>query len=136
MRREFVLPEEDMEYLGCLEREGYVWETVAEGSGQWLIVHDWPVPDGYNHAKVDVALMIPRNYPDAQIDMAYFHPWLDRKDGKPIKATNSRQGLCGIEWQRWSRHRSAQNPWRPGVDNLSIHLTLVTNWLEREFMKG
>ena len=57
--------------------------------------------------------MIPPLYPDAQIDMAYFKPFLARTDGRAIQNLTE----CVIQrekWQRWSRHRTQQNPWRMG----------------------
>ncbi|HLG41022.1 MAG TPA: E2/UBC family protein [Chitinophagaceae bacterium] len=128
MRRQFNLPEEDSEYLNS---SGYGWETIAE-SGNWIIVHDYPVPDGYNVPRVSVALKIETGYPTTQIDMAYFFPQLNRKDGKPIRALTT-IGLDGKHWQRWSRHRTGENPWRVGVDDICTHLAFVTQWLEREF---
>ena len=134
MRRQFELPSFDTQYLQTL---GLKWETIAEHGGKkrWLLLHDWPVPtDGYNVGLAIVALLIAPGYPDAQIDMAYFHPPLARKDGKAIGALAS-HNLDGKTFQRWSRHRTKEAPWRPGEDDVSSHLVLVTDWLEREFEK-
>jgi hypothetical protein len=136
MRIQFELPEEDREHLVYLEGRGLAWETIIEGNSKWLTIHNWPVPLGYNYERVSMSLLIPNGYPDAQIDMAFFLPALQRKDGKSIKATEHIQTIDGKGWQRWSRHRSGQNPWRPGEDNLSTHLSQVRHWLEHEFQKG
>ncbi len=128
MRREFDLPEEDTEYL---ESMGYKWECIKDGQHQWLIVYDYPVPQGYNANQANVALRIDPGYPVSQIDMAYFLPILSTKNGKKINAL-ANQSIEGKIWQRWSRHRTVQNPWRPEVDNVSTHLQFVTFWLERE----
>jgi hypothetical protein len=128
-RSDFSMPETDREHLSATD---YNWETVQEGSSQWLIIRDFLVPEGYNVEKVDVALMIPPGYPSAQIDMAYFHPPLARTDGRGINAL-SPQSIEDKNYQRWSRHRTSQNPWRPDVDDVSTHLSLVRHWLEREF---
>ena len=130
LRKDFLMPEADKEYLAA---SSFNFETVQEGSNQWLIVRDFPVPSGYNTDKVDVALMIPPGYPTAQIDMAYFHPPLVRTDGRAINALSS-QSIEGKNYQRWSRHRTGQHPWRPEVDDVSTHLSLVSHWLEREFI--
>jgi len=129
MRKEFLLPEEDMDYL-----EGYHgnWETIIVNSQRWLILEDYPVLDGYNVENVKLALRIDSGYPNSQIDMVYFFPHLSRTDNKSIGALTN-QPLDNIIFQRWSRHRTSQNPWRPGFDNLESHLMLVNNWLEREF---
>ena len=128
MRRQFILPQQDREYL---DARGLDWETIGAAGGQWLLVHDFPVPAGYNLEKVTAALMIAPGYPDAQIDMVYFYPALARTDGKAINALAS-QMIDSKTFQRWSRHRTAQNPWKPGEDNVSTHLALVEGWLEKE----
>lgn len=129
MRRQFDLPEEDVEHLDAL---GLPWETLAEGGGPWLIIRGFPLPEGYTHDVVDVAVHMTPGYPTAQLDMAYFHPPVARRDGRPIGALSTCT-IDGQAWQRWSRHRTAHNPWRPGVDDVGAHLRLVEHWLEREF---
>lgn len=130
LHRDFDLPEEDVEHL---EARGLPWETLRDGGRQWLLLHGWPVPEGYAQREVTLALMIPPSYPVAQFDMAYFKPALVRTDGQPIGATGTRMSIGGESYQRWSRHRTSQNPWRPGLDGVATHLALVEHWLEREF---
>lgn len=128
MRREFRLPEADEAYLNARELP---WETIVEGGSRWLIIHDYPIPTGYNHATAWVALLIPPGYPDVQIDMVYFSPHLVLASGRTINAL-SPHSLDGKVWQRWSRHRTLANPWRPGIDDVSTHLVLIDDWLARE----
>lgn len=104
---------------------------MRDGNTQWLIFHNWQVPPGYTAETVNIALLIPGNYSDSQIDMVYFKPALARKDGKAINALTS-QVIEGGTWQRRSRHRSVTHPWRPVVDDVASHLTLVDEWLWRE----
>lgn len=130
LRRDFELPDEDTEHL---ESRGLEWETVRDGKSQWLLIHEWPVPKGYNYREVVLALMLPPSYPVAMLDMVYFAPALSRIDGRPIGKTNGKMQIGGKQYQRWSRHRSSQNPWRPGLDCVATHLSLVEHWLEREF---
>jgi hypothetical protein len=99
-----------------------------------VIIHDYPIAAGYNQNKVSVAIKIPTGYPRAPLDMAYFYPAIQRMDGESINATCVQQ-IDGKQFQRWSRHRTALNPWREGVDDLSTHLSLVTFWFEQEFIK-
>lgn len=129
VRRQFDLPAFDTQYLATT---GLEWEAVVESAGRWLLLHDRPVPSGYNVQSACVALQIPPGYPDAQIDMVYFFPALSRKDGQAIGALSD-QALDGKMFQRWSRHRTPSAPWRPGEDDVSSHLVLVDDWLEREF---
>lgn len=128
MRREFLLPEDD---VNMLEFSGYQWETIKSQSN-WVLIHNYSIPQGYNVANVSIALRIDSGYPASQIDMVYFSPFLHRLDGKPIRAL-ANQTIEGNLWQRWSRHRTSENPWRLGVDGITSHLLLVNYWLEREF---
>lgn len=132
MRRQFSLPAEDIQWL---ETSGLTYELVKEGGVLRVILCDFPVPAGYNVRNVAVNLRIESGYPDAQIDMAYFHPPLARQDGHAI-ACVSDDPFDGKTWQRWSRHRTGANPWRPGIDNLHTHMVLVENWLAREIQKA
>lgn len=132
MRREFSLPAEDTEHLDSL---GLSWDAVCEDNKRWVIIRDLLIPEGYTESSVDLALMISLNYPDTHLDMAYFSPPLSLPNGREIKATNARQSLENKQWQRWSRHRTSANPWRPGLDDISSHLTLVRYWIEREVRK-
>lgn len=128
--RVFDLPEEDEEYLNA---RGLSWETVVEGRIQWLLVHGFPLPRGYNCDQATAAIQIPQNYPRAGLDMVFFYPRLSRPDGVSINRTEGTATICNLVFQRWSRHRTQENPWREGLDNVSTHLALVEEWLLREF---
>lgn len=129
MRRDFSLPEQDVEYL---DASGYTWEAIRENNLSWVLIHDFNLPSGYNVTNATAALRIDNGYPTSQIDMVYFFPHLHRADGKSINALVM-QSIDGKQYQRWSRHRTSNNPWRRELDDISTHLSLVTNWLEREF---
>lgn len=132
MRRHFVLPEQDIDYLEASHNK---WETLTDGRFSWIIIYDFPVPSGYNQQIVNVALRIDPGYPVSQIDMVYFNPHLRLNSNKIIGASNAIQTIDGKNWQRWSRHRTGHNPWRPGVDDISTHLQIVAFWIERELKK-
>lgn len=131
MRREFDLPEGDREFL---EARGFPWETISEGR-RWLLVSSLFVPAGYKSSEATVALQIEASYPDTQIDMAYFFPPLELVSGRAIAALASKR-IDGRMFQRWSRHRTAENKWRPDVDCVATHLAQVTAWLNRELEKS
>lgn len=131
VRKEFDLLPEDSEFL---KNYGLPWEAI-NSNGQWILLHDFTTPEGYNHTKVTVAIRLETGYPQSELDMAYFFPKLTRTDGKAIGQTQVNQNIDGKEFQRWSRHRTAVNPWVPGEDNLGSHIFLVEDWLEREFEK-
>jgi hypothetical protein len=126
--REFVLPAQDEDYLSTLGRP---WETIKDRNTLWLLIHEWEVPLGYSSRSTTIALLIPPGYADTQLDMVYFQPALTRQDGKPIGAISTHR-IRETEFQRWSRHRTGANPWRPGVDDIAAHLSLVDEWLRRE----
>jgi hypothetical protein len=131
LRRQFDLLPDDQRFL---EDYGLPWETVVDGS-QWVLLHDFPTHDGYNHATVTTAIRMETGYPITELNMVYFFPALARKDGKAIGATESPQALDGKTFQRWSRHRTPEHPWKPGEDSLGTHILLIEDWLQREFEK-
>lgn len=131
MRRAFQLPEEDVEFLESLGRP---WETVKDGDSNWLVIQNWPVPPGYNHSAAHAGIILPASYPDGAIDMVYFFPHLALRCGKGINNLTPRR-FDGNEWQQWSRHRTGENPWRPGLDSIATHFQLVEHWLLRELPK-
>jgi hypothetical protein len=131
-RRQFSLPQEDLTWLDGL---GLEYELVSDGGALRVVVYGMPLPEGYNVPKVDVNVRIEPGYPDAQIDMAYFFPGLTRIDGRSIAAVCD-DSFDGKAWQRWSRHRTPANPWRPGIDNLATHFALIDSWLSRELKKA
>jgi hypothetical protein len=128
MRRLFQLPEEDEE---CLAACGRQWEAMTAGEAKFLILPGYSTPEGYNHRSVSAALRIPPSYPDDQIDMVYFYPPLALTSGKTIRQLSTFQ-IDDKPYQQWSRHRTTNNPWRPGLDSVCTHLLQVNNWLERE----
>ena len=131
-RRDFTLPQDDLDWLCGTGRR---FELIAEGNTLRVVLYNFPVPAGYNRNEVDVNVRIESGYPDTQIDMVYVYPPLARTDGRQIKAT-ANDRFEDKDWQRWSRHRTPANPWRPGIDNLSTHFALVEDWFWRELKKG
>lgn len=131
LRRDFDLSDEDRQFL---ETYGLPWETILDGS-PWVLIHEMATPDGYNERQVTAAIRMETGYPHAELNMVYFLPPITRVDGKPIGCTEVRQTIDGKDFQRWSRHRTPQNPWNPEEDCLETHVCLIEDWLEREFEK-
>ena|ERR1700722_10818841 len=131
MRRQFVLPEDDVIFLDGL---GLAWDTIADQGMQWVLIYNYPICSGYKTDSTCIAVKIETGYPRSALDMAYFFPCLFRKDGILINAT-SIQVIDGKQFQRWSRHRTAENPWREGIDDLSTHISLIDFWFKQEFLK-
>ena len=129
LRRDFDLLPQDEKFL---EEYGLPWETISDGS-QWVLIHEFLTHDGYNHLRVTAAIRLETGYPNTELNMVYFFPALARKDGRAIGATQATQAIDGKMYQRWSRHRTAENPWRVGFDGLETHVYLIEDWLAREF---
>lgn len=130
-RRHFALPADDNAFL---DSSGYTWEAVTEGGVHRVVIQAVPTPTGYNHSQIDLNFRIEGAYPDTQIDMVYLHPVLARTDGQPIGGLAD-DSFDGRMWQRWSRHRTGVNPWRPGIDGIATQFALVQEWLRQEFQK-
>lgn len=130
-RFEFDLLEEDQTYLSSLKLP---FETVKLAIQNWVFIHNYSIPQGYNVPLVTMAVRMVGCYPTAGLDMVYFFPALSRVDGQPIGCLTD-YPLDGKSYQQWSRHRTSANPWRPEVDNLSTHVPLADFWLENEFKK-
>ena len=130
MRRQFDLPEADVEFLDSM---GLPWETLKESQQLWLIIHEYSIPDGYNILKASIALLL-TGYPTSQIDMASFDPPLNRKDGITIPNL-SPTPIDGKQFQQWSRHRTGQNPWLVGEDDIQAHLHMFNYLLAKELTR-
>lgn len=128
-RREFALLPNDETFLETLT---YNWEAIMDGARRWLIIHGYVVPVGYNVPSCNLALEIPQTYPAAQLDMFYCDPPLALDNGTCPAATDVRQDISGVSFQRWSRHRNSAHQWSPAHDNVSTHLGLVDEALGRE----
>ena len=129
MRRDFSLLPDDEAFLVDY---GLPYETINE-NGQWVLIHEFPTHGGYNHPTATIAIRLATGYPNAQLDMVFVCPPLARADGRPIGATGSKKTIAGKVYQRWSRHRTPANPWKPGTDDLGTHIHLIEDWFTREF---
>jgi len=128
----FAFTEEDQMFA---DRHPGSVERVSEGNINWVLIHDMDVPEGYNVSKVTAAIMIPVGYPTCGLDMVYFYPVLSLASGRAIHAAEARQTIQGKLYQRWSRHFTAQAPWRPGIDCLETYYAMILGWLKREVMR-
>ena len=123
-RRTFHMREIDKEFLDA-NYSG--WETIIDGATPWLILNDFPIPDGYDHHKVQAAIQISSGYPSAQLEMVFLLPGISLINGSQINNLCF-QPIEGQSWQRWSRHYH----WRLGVDDLSTHVERIKSWLADE----
>ena len=133
LRCVFPLLPDDAEYL---DARGLAWETLIEEPSRWILVRHFPIPKGYTESEADIAILLPDSYPITPLDMAYAFPTLSLASGAHINNVDAFQSLDGRSFQRWSRHRTQANPWRPGLDNLGTHLELIEECFLRETKKN
>lgn len=130
LSREFRLLEVDEAHL---DATGLKWETITCGERRWLIIYDYPLLPGYKPDKVMLALDIPKDYPQAQLDMFYCYPAVARCDEVAIPNTQITVVIEEMQFQGWSRHRNGATPWDPFSDNVATQLALIEHSLAREF---
>lgn len=117
-----------------LDNYGLPWEMIVDGC-TWVLLHDFPLPAGFNVDTATVAIRLEGGYPLTPLDMMYVYPWVSRLDGRPIRQADVTQQLDGKGFQRWSRHRTGANPWMPGEDSLETHVYLVEEFFREEIAK-
>ena len=67
-----------------------------------------------------------------RFDATRLNPPLALRTGRTIACVQAVEKIDGLDWQRWSRHRTGSCVWKPGVDNLESHFAYVQDWLVRE----
>lgn len=90
-------------------------DAVAGATRRWLLIHDYPLLEGFSQSKVHWALEIVLDYPAAQIDMFYFLPFVSLANGQEVPSTQVRATIKGATFQGWSRHRNGVSAWDPNV---------------------
>lgn len=126
---ESSLPIKDITYLNNAFPKS--WEFRRDGKHNLLYLKDFCLPEGFNIPKADMVIIIPDRYDSVPLDMAYFNPALSRADKKPIPRLTP-ASLGGVQFQRWSRHRTSENPWIIGVDCVQTHIELINFFLRKE----
>jgi hypothetical protein len=114
-----MLPTVDEAYL---QQKALKYVEVIEDGALCIVIHEYPLPPGYDRATTDLLLRLPAGYPDAQPDMFWCDP--------PIHLAELIETHLGRQWQRFSRHLSP-GVWTPGVDSLGTFLTLIGAELAR-----
>jgi hypothetical protein len=117
-----------------LDTYASTWECILDGS-IWILIHNFALPPGYTATHVMLAIRIEGGYPLSQLDMFYVFPRIQRADGKPIRQAEVIQPIDGKDFQRWSRHRTPNNPWVAGQDSIETHVYLVEEALAEELTK-
>ncbi|GBC89933.1 hypothetical protein HRbin14_00665 [bacterium HR14] len=56
--------------------------TYDDESGAWVIIREFPLPEGYNYETTDVLILLPPNYPQTPPDWFYVDTNLRLANGK------------------------------------------------------
>ncbi len=99
----------------ALHREANGWE--------YLIISDYPLPEGFTPNRVQLLVKLPPGFPDAGPDMFWVFPAVRTPSGCAPRSTCSER-LLGKDWQRFSWHL-APGGWKPGVSTLRDFLRCV-----------
>ena len=116
--------------IAFLEEKGLVHDITVESGATCVVLPNWPLPNGFNHAEADLLVRLRPGYPDVPPDMWWFSPPVHRADGLPLPATSVYETYLGRTWQRWSRHFNG-GQWKTSVDCLESYLALIRQDLER-----
>lgn len=127
---ELLIPEIDRDFL---HEKGYEFQVIPEDKSLYLILNNFSLPSSfYNPSTVDLLIVIPESYPNAQLDMFWTHPDVKLLNGNWPLNSDNHQIYCGQNWQRWSRHFQGEAPWRVGIDNIRSFLSTI----RKELAKG
>ncbi len=130
LRRDFDLPEEDIQFLDGLNLE---WEAVQEGRSRAVILHGFLMPKPFQPTEVSLKIKMPHEYSTgAALDMFFTDALITRTDGNAIKALTESAVFNGKKWWQWSRHYPDNTKWRPGTDNLGTHISFIQHVLDEE----
>jgi hypothetical protein len=99
--------------------------TLHAEAGGWsfLVVSDYPLPEGYQPSRVQLLVKLPPTFPDAAPDMFWVHPEVKAPNGSLPRSTSTER-LLDKDWQRFSWHLAA-GAWKPGISTLRDYLRCI-----------
>lgn len=124
---DFELPDDDIGFLNNSFPSR--WKTIVSDVERGIVINNYALPVGYTLPEVEMMILIPPDYPMAQLDMFYLSPDVAKTNGNAI-GTVINELHFNNQWQRWSRHYQ----WQAGVHNIATHLQVVKNSLEEELL--
>jgi hypothetical protein len=95
----------------------------------FLIVPDYPLPEGLSPQSVRLLVKLPPAFPDAAPDMFWLSPQIRTRTGVAPQGT-SIETVLGTPWQRFSWHLNP-GAWRPGISTLRDYMRCVRARLEK-----
>ncbi len=127
-RREFTLSAADE---GRLNRLGLRWETIVEQQRRFVLVYEYPLPEGYTSSSFLLAMELQPTFPQSPMYGFFTHPRLALCSGREIPNVSQSASILGQSVAGWSRSRTSP-PWDPATDSVRTHLLTVNACLEKE----
>ena len=130
LRREYFLPEEDVQFLDSL---GLEWEAIQDGNARAVVLYGFLMPQPFQPELLNLKIKVPQDYTSgAALDMFFTDINVTRTDGKVIPRITESTVFDGKKWWQWSRHYPRNTTWRPGINTLATHISYVYHILEQE----
>jgi len=130
LRRDFHLPEEDVQFLDGLDLE---WEAIQEANARGVVLYGFLMPQPFQPEKLNLKIKIPQYYTSgAALDMFFTDVHVTRTDKKGIEQLTESTSFDGKKWWQWSRHYPKSAKWRPGINTLITHISYVLHILDKE----
>ena len=120
---DFALPDDDVGFLNNSFPSR--WRTIVSTVDRGIVISRYALPACYTLQEVEMMILIPQNYPMAELDMFYLSPEVTKTNGNAIGGV-SNETHFDRQWQRWSRHYQ----WQAGIHNIATHLGVVNNALK------
>jgi hypothetical protein len=106
------------------------FETHGQPDGWiFLVVRDYPLPDGFTTKSATLLIKLPPMFPDAAPDMFWLNPHIKTASGTAPQGVSD-ESILGINWQRFSWHLT-EGAWRPGISTLRDYMRCVRARLEK-----
>lgn len=106
------------------------FELLPQPDGwKYLVVHDYPIPDGYAPKVSQLLLKLPPLFPDAAPDMFWLNPHVRTSSGS-MPQGSSVEAVLDAQWQRFSWHLKP-GAWLPGISTLRDFMRCVRARLEK-----
>jgi hypothetical protein len=111
---------------------GYENFEVQQQPDGWtfLIVNDYPLPEGFVPNVVRLLVKLPPLFPDAAPDMFWLNPQVRTSSGAMPQGA-AMETLLNGQWQRFSWHL-LPGAWRPGTSTLRDFMRCVRARLEKQ----
>lgn len=114
--------------IEALRRVGYKISFSEDGNWVSVIIHEYPVPDGFSKQETNLLIRAQQSYPNSKLDMFWSDVDLVLENGAVPASADQLENYGGKQWRRFSWHPKS---WNPGRDNLRTYLEFVNTRFAR-----